>query len=253
MLRGGTVRASSSVDRVAEAGRGAWWVVVPLISAVAGLLFVASAVSADGTDLRSESTDLESLVDTRADDVAGLRADLRDVQDDIEQMSAGIGDAELHRVRREVAGVRDAAGMTPVSGSGLVVTLDDSPLETPPEGIDANQLVVHQQDIQAFVNALWAGGAQAVSLQDQRLISTTGVKCVGNTVVLEGVPYSPPYRIEAVGEPDQMYAALDSSPGVEGYRAFVEAVSLGLLVETSDDLELPAYEGRPALEYAEPL
>ena len=244
---------SSSVDRVAERGRGTWRVVVPLISAVAGLLFVASAVSADGTDLRSGSTDLEALVDTRADDVASLRGDVRDLQTDIEQMSAGIGDASLHRLRREVAEIRGAAGLTPVTGAGLVVTLDDSPLETPPEGIDANQLVVHQQDIQAFVNALWAGGAEGVTLQGQRLISTTGVKCVGNTVVLEGVPYSPPYRIEAVGDPDTMYAAMETAPGVEGYRDYVEAVALGLLIETSDSLELPAYDGRPALAFAEPL
>ena len=238
---------------MAQGGRGAWRVVVPLISAIAGLLFVASAVSADGTDLRSGSTDLPALVDTRADDVAGLRGDIQDVQADIERLSAGIGDPELHRVRRAVAGVRDVAGLTPVNGPGLIVTLDDSPLETPPEGIDANQLVVHQQDIQAFVNAMWAGGAVAVSLQGQRLISTTGVKCVGNTVVLEGVPYSPPYRIEAVGDPDALYSALDSAPGVEGYRTFVDAVSLGLLVETSDDLEMPAYDARPVLEYAQPL
>lgn len=227
--------------------------VVPLTSAIAGLLFVASAVSADGTDLRSSNTDLGSLVDTRADDVAGLRADLRAMQDDIEQMAAGIGDARLHRVRGQVAGVRDAAGLTAAAGPGLVVTLSDSRLDAPPEGIDANQLVVHQQDIQAFVNAMWAGGAVAVSLQGQRLISTTGIKCVGNTVVLEGVPYSPPYRIEAVGDPEALYAALERAPGVDVYRDYVEAVSLGLLIETSGDLELAAYGGRPALEYAEPL
>ena len=53
---------------------------------------------------------------------------------------------------------------------------------------------MHQQDIQAVVNALWAGGAEAMTIQGQRVISTTGIKCVGNTVVLHGVPYSPPYR-----------------------------------------------------------
>ncbi len=232
---------------------GAWRVVVPLISALGGLLFVASAVSAGGTDLRSGSTDLESVVNDRADEVAGLRADIRDLQSQIEQMSAGLGDAELRRVRRQVAGIEAAAGLTPVAGPGLIVTLDDSPLEDPPEGIDANQLVVHQQDIQAFVNALWSGGATAISLQDQRLVSTTGVKCVGNTVVLQGVPYSPPYRIEAVGDPDALYAALDSSPSVQNYRDYVEFVDLGLLVETADDLDVPAYEGRTALEYADPM
>src|ERR671923_1950991 len=102
--------------------------------------------------------------------------------------------------------------MLPVSGPGLVVTLDDAPeeaLEDP--SVNPNLLVVHQQDIQAFVNALWAAGADAVSLQGQRLISTTGIKCVGNTVVLEGVPYSPPYRIEAVGNVEALQASLAES------------------------------------------
>jgi uncharacterized protein YlxW (UPF0749 family) len=112
---------------------------------------------------------------------------------------------------------------------------------------------VHQQDIQAFVNALWAGGATAISLQDQRLISTSGVKCVGNTVVLQGVPYSPPYRIEAVGDPLRLSAALDASQGVEIYRDYVAEVSLGLQVEEAEDLDVPAFEGRSSLVYADPL
>ena len=81
------------------------------------------------------------------------------------------------------------------------MTLTDAPRSVDVPGLDPNVLVVHQQDIQAFVNALWAGGAEAISLQGQRLISTTGIKCVGNTVVLDGVPYSPPYVIEAIGDP----------------------------------------------------
>ena len=231
----------------------AWTLAVPVIAACGGLLFVASAISADGTDLRPTNTSMQSLVDSRADDVAALRADIRSLQDEVDQLAAGISDSGLRRVRRDIARLRAPAGLTPVSGPGLAVTLDDSPPGTDAHGLDPNLLVVHQQDIQAFVNALWQGGATAISLQGQRLISTSGVKCVGNTVVLQGVPYSPPYRIEAVGEPAQLSAALDASPGVQLYRDYVEDVSLGLLVEESDHLDIPAFDGRPALSYADPL
>ena len=79
------------------------------------------------------------------------------------------------------------------------------------------QLVVHQQDIQAVVNALWAGGAEAMTIQGQRVMATTGIKCVGNTVVLHGVPYSPPYRIAAVGDPADLLAALAASDYIDAY------------------------------------
>ncbi len=233
--------------------RGRWSLVVPIIAACGGLLFVASATSADGTDLRSTGTDLEALVQARADEVARLSADTRKLQDDIDELSAGIRNSKLSGLRLDIAVLRQAAGLTPVSGPGLVVTLDDSPPGTDAGVLDPNVLVVHQQDIQAFVNALWTGGATAISLQDQRLISTSGVKCVGNTVVLQGVPYSPPYRIEAVGDPIALSAALDASHGVQDYRDYVEAVSLGLLVEESEALDVPAFDGRPALVYADPL
>ena len=89
----------------------------------------------------------------------------------------------------------------------VTVTLDDAPSSVAANGIDPDLLVVHQQDIQAVVNALWSGGAEAMTIQDQRVISTTAVKCVGNTV-LHGIPYSPPYVITAIGDQARLRAAL---------------------------------------------
>jgi uncharacterized protein YlxW (UPF0749 family) len=225
-----------------------------VIAGLGGLLLVASAFSADGNDLRPATTNLQTLVEARSDEVSTLRADIRALQAEIDQMAAGIsGSSELRDVRRHIARLRAPAGLTPVSGPGMVVTLDDSPAGTDPEGADPDLLVVHQGDIQAFVNALWQGGATAVTLMGQRLISTSGVKCVGNTVVLQGVPYSPPYRIEAVGDPEQLEAALDASQAVTYYRQYVARYDLGLEVEESTALQLPAFSGRPALVYADRL
>ena len=96
-----------------------------------------------------------------------------------------------------------------MTGPTVSVTLDDAPSSVAANGVDADLLVVHQQDIQAVVNALWSGGAEAMTIQGQRVISTTGIKCVGNTVVLHGVPYAPPYVISAIGDQDRLEAALD--------------------------------------------
>jgi uncharacterized protein YlxW (UPF0749 family) len=101
------------------------------------------------------------------------------------------------------------------------------------------------------VNALWAGGAEAMTIQGQRVISTTGIKCVGNTVVLHGVPYSPPYRISAIGDPARLQGSLDASDYIDAYLSVVATHGLGYEVTPSGRLELPAYEGSSTLKYAE--
>jgi len=228
---------------------------VPAVAAIAGILFAASAFTADGTDLRSTTTDPATLVAERADEVADLNADKASLAQDVADLRAEVNDIGVEQALDETQRLEGPAGMDPVSGPGLVVSLDDAPQSRLDEhpGVDPNLLVVHQQDIQAFVNALWAAGAKAISLQGQRLISTTGIKCVGNTVVLEGVPYSPPYRIEAVGDINMMRASLAESQSVQIYEEYVNAYDLGLSVEDSTGLDIPAYNVTPQLEYAKPL
>ena len=93
-----------------------------------------------------------------------------------------------------------------------------------------NDLVIHQQDLQAVVNALWQGGAKGIQVMDQRLISTSAVRCVGNTLILQGRVYSPPYKITAVGDPERAQEGARRVPGDpelpavrEGLRARLES------------------------------
>ena len=135
------------------------------------------------------------------------------------------------------------------------MVLSDAPKEEIDRAVEkgevkADDLVVHQQDIQAVVNALWTGGAEAMTLQKQRVISTTGIKCVGNTVVLHGVPYAPPYEITAIGDVASLQLSLDASDYVAGYRTYVDAHNLGYEVSTDDDVTMPAYDGTSVLRYA---
>jgi len=105
--------------------------------------------------------------------------------------------------------------------------------------------------VQSVVNALWAGGAEAMMLQDQRVVSTSAVRCVGNTLILQGRVYSPPYVITAIGNRDAMRSALDTDPAVANLRDWSIAVGLGYDVGNVGSQTFPAYSGSIVPEHAE--
>ena len=239
--------------KVGSHARQRWPVAVLTVCILAGGLFAAAAVTSDGSDLRPAGGDVASLLQERAVRVERSRAEARELQQDIDDLATSTPGSSLDELLAGLSRLQAISGLTPSRGPGVRVILTDAPRSVDVPGLDPNVLVVHQQDIQAFVNALWAGGAEAVSLQGQRLISTTGIKCVGNTVVLDGVPYSPPYVIEAIGEPAQLNAALDGSPEVVTYRDYVDRYQLGLETETLADIAMKAYGGTVGLTYARAL
>jgi len=173
----------------------------------------------------------------------------------VDTLGKSVDDAGVSDVQAEVDALKGPAGFGPVRGPAITVVLSDAPKEeidraTEQGEVTADELVVHQQDIQAVVNALWTGGAEAMTLQKQRVVSTTGIKCVGNTVVLHGVPYAPPYEITAIGDLSALRSALDSSDYIAGYLTYVEAHHLGYRVSTRREVTLPAYDGSSDLRYA---
>jgi len=245
----GGARARPSM-RPGTRRRSSWRLVVPAIAAMAGMLFTMSALSADGGDLRPAATDLNELVSDRADRVETMRTAAGDLRDEIDALSDTVDTKTLARTRRQLDDLRPLAGFTEVTGPGLRVSLSDAPRNLDVPGLDPNLLVVHQQDIQAHVNALWTGGATAMTLQGQRLIATTGIKCVGNTVVLDGVPYAPPYVIEAVGDPATLKYGLATSSAVQTYQQYVSRYQLGLAVQVREQVVAPPYAGTVDLQHA---
>lgn len=249
------IDAPESCAAPARQRPGGWRLAVPLACACAGLLATTSMINARGTDLRGgRQSDLVGVVSEQRDDVTALQRETEALQDDVEALTEQVSGAKVDRLQQRLDRLATPAGMTALVGPGLVVTLDDAPLDQQfAEEVDPNLLIVHQQDIQAVVNALWAGGAEGMSLQGQRIISTTGIKCVGNTVVLQGVPYSPPYRIVALGDITTMYDALVASPQVQNYRDYEQPpYNLGWSLRAETRLRVPGHAGAVDLEYASP-
>jgi len=240
------------------AWRDPWSLLVPVVFLLAGLLFSTSAQAAQGTALRDDrNPQVSSLIADRQrqlDQQARQAGALRAAVDRLTTVAGG-SDADIAAQQAQADERRAAAGLSSVHGPGLTVRLNDAPRRPDgslPQGASPDDLVVHQQDVQAVVNALWAGGAEAMTIMGVRVISTSAVRCVGNTLLLGGRVYSPPFVVTAIGAPDRMRAALDQAPGV---RAFEEAaVDFGLdyTVRPEGDVTLPAYDGSTSLQYAEP-
>ena len=226
-----------------------WRVLVSLVALLAGLLFATSASTAQGTDLRAgRRLRLAELIDRQQREVARLDARARSLSVELESVTetAASRDARV-RVAQDVAdALRGPAGLLPVVGPGLTVTLDDAPRLA--EGQERagdpqpDDLVVHEQDILAVLNALWAGGAEAVSVMGDRVIATSSLRCVGNTLLLHGAVYSPPFRVSAIGDPQSLEAALRVAPGVKTFREYVDAYGLGFEVTRHERIDMPAYD-----------
>jgi uncharacterized protein YlxW (UPF0749 family) len=232
----------------------AWSALVPVVALAAGLMFATSATTARGTDLRSSGGDLPGLIREQTRRNAQAAEHLRSLRTEVDQLSArqAPGDLRVTQLTKKADSLMLAAGTEAVVGPTVTVSLDDAknvPSQLP-DGLSVDDYVVHQQDVQAVVNALWHGGAEAMMLMDQRVVSTSAVRCVGNTLILQGRVYSPPYVISAMGDPQALKAALASNPQVSIYRQWVDAVGLGYDVRTNQEKTFPAYAGSINLQHA---
>lgn len=236
--------------------RSPWSIGVPLIAAAAGLLFTTSATTANGTSLREDRRpQLTQLIDERRERVEESDKRLSDLRKDVEEKTTALAGTDLPIAEQRLRGnsSREGAGFTDLRGPGLTVELDDAPRlsESRPGNPRNDDLVVHQSDVQAVVNALWAGGAEAMSIMGVRVISTSAVRCVGNTLLLHGRVYSPPFRITAIGDPARLREALNASEGVRLFRDAVDHYGLGYKETVEGSVKVPAYEGSSTLTEVE--
>jgi uncharacterized protein YlxW (UPF0749 family) len=232
---------------------------VPLVCLFAGLLLaITHGVSKGGEIRRSDAPRLVDLVRDAQQSVNRLSAQ-RDAlvkQIDAAQGGAAGTDSAVAALLIKAAPLAAQAGVAPVRGPGLVVTLTDAQRDANgrfPRDASPDDLVVHQQDIQAVLNALWGAGAEAIQMQDQRLIATSAPRCVGNTLLLNGRTYSPPYTVTAVGDVSAMQAALAAAPLVTLYKQYVVRFGLGYTEEPRSAVDVVGYTEPIRTHYAKPV
>ena len=231
---------------------------VPVIALLAGLLFAISSQTARGSDLRSDREEITQVIYDRVLDLQLLEQERRALASEVEVLAAdaALTDGTVAAIEQQSADAAAYAGLTPLHGTGVRVTLTDAPLGPNgelPAGARPDDVIIHQSDVQAILNAMWSAGADGIMVQGHRIIATSAVRCVGNTLLLRGKTYSPPFVITAIGDQDAIEDALQNAPGVELFLDAVTAFGLGYDVENLQDVTLPAYDGPLGVTHAEVL
>jgi uncharacterized protein YlxW (UPF0749 family) len=199
-------------------------------------------------DIRAESDASDEL----AAELEDLRAEVTTTRDEL-LASSTTGQRALDALAR----AEEAAAAIPVSGPGLLVTLanaspdaDDDPVgggtEADPRGR------VRDGDLQQVVNALWAAGAEAISINGQRLGPTSAIRFAGEAVLVDFRPVTNPYEVRAIGSPDSLSGAFLASPEVRALALVSESFGLRFDFSRKDELSLPA-ASTPELRVAQPV
>ena len=146
--------------------------------------------------------------------------------------------AVSRQVLNELEQMRMKAGLIPVVGSGVTVTLEDSKSARSFNNVADG--IVHDQNIRDVVNELFAAGAEGIAINDQRLVGGSSVRCVGPTVIVNDTKLAPPFVIKAIGDKETLLSAL-KLPG--GVIDMLKQRTIEITINSSDKIELPAYVG----------
>ncbi|MET0474410.1 MAG: DUF881 domain-containing protein [Mycobacterium sp.] len=243
---------------MAGSGRSPWRMGVPIVCLCAGLLLATTHTVSGGAEIRrSDAPRLVDLVREAQASVDRLSAQRETLVDGVDNHHGGTptANAALEAITARADALAPDAGLVALRGPGLVVTLDDAKRDAEgrfPGDASADDLVVHQQDIEAVLNALWSAGAEGIQMQDQRIIATSAPLCVGNTLLLNGRTYSPPYVITAIGDVPAMQAALAASPMVALYERYVLRFGLGYSEVPTGSADVVAHPPTVRMRYAKP-
>lgn len=188
-------------------------------------------------DLTQQVLQVEKERDALARELAALR-----------EQSTQSASQQRSELRDQIQRLQMAAGLTEIRGPGVRVMLDDSDRPYSP-GENPNAYILHDEDLLKVVNELLAGGAEAISVNGQRLVARSEIRCVGPTVMINGVRTAPPVEILAVGDPQTLESSLTLRNGVVDY---LRLWGIQISIEKKAEIEVPAYQGSLDFRYAMP-
>lgn len=170
-------------------------------------------------------------------DLVQLRAKVGGLQ---RQAAAQAG--QMGSFGKEMDGLKASAGLTPIKGAGVEVEISDA-ASVPANG-DPNNYLVHDFDLQIIVNALWRGGAKAVSMNGQRFVSTTAIRCAGTTVMVNSDPLGSPYKVQAIGDQSLLIKNLNNDPDAKQLlQIYAKTYGMAVSIRQLSGVEIPAYQG----------
>ena len=241
----------------AQLGRiPSWQITLGAALLVLGFL-IAAQLGAEGPRVRYTTQERTPLLETatelqaQQDDLKMRILQLREEIQAVEGQGAGSADL-VRQLNADLEQARIAAGLIALTGTGMVLQLDDSQAPVPPGASQADYLV-GSRDVRTVVEELWLAGAEAIAVNSERLTPTTAIIDIGSSLLVNSAYLAPPYQVIALG-PTDLYERLSRSPGfIEFVRARAEAYGIRLSFAEPESLDMPAFAGTVTLRYSRSL
>lgn len=208
-------------------------IAIAVVSMIVGVMLVTqyrmTQTIAEGNINLQRSGELALKINSLQEERAGLKKQIATMKEE--------GSLEGTKEENRLLSLR--ASLVDVEGPGVVLTITDS--KTPVKnGENPNLYLIHDEDMLRIVNELRAAGAEAISINDQRLIGTSEIRCSGPTVTVNGKIFAPPFMIKAIGDTKTLHSALTMRGGV------VESLKywgIEVKIQDEDHVIVPAYDG----------
>ncbi len=167
-----------------------------------------------------------------------------DELDDLIQKATN-NDGNASRISKEISKINGILGFTTLKGEGIEITISDG--EANENTWNISEYIVHDEDLMQVVNALFNAGAEAISINGERIIGTTAITCVGNVIKVNDEKLGSPYVIKAIGKKAGLYGALTMDGG---YLYYLSSYGVKVETEQSDSIVIPKYNGIYDFKYA---
>ncbi len=226
------------------------YVTIVLISVVLGLMLAVQFKVTQGSP--SDSTrrieDVVAELLTVKEERDNLKAELDELSLNLEKMVSGKNESQ-DALLNELSKARNVSGLNAMQGPGLILILNDSTKPTQP-GDDPNLYLIHDEDLLKVINELRAAGAEAISINEQRILATTEIRCAGPTIQVNGNRIAPPFAVSAIGDPGLLESSLRMKGGV---LESLEFWGISTKIEKPKVVTVPGYAGTIKFKYAAPL
>jgi uncharacterized protein YlxW (UPF0749 family) len=198
------------------------------------------------------NTPLLDAAKTLQNEQSALKVTLAELRTELDQIqsSASTQSDAAKDLQSRIDGLKTVAGLNERLGDGVEIILDDA--RGAAAAKDVEKSICHNTDLTDIVNQAWRGGAEAIAINDERIVGSSSIYCVGSTIMVNGTLMSPPFKVLVIGPQNELLATYDDPTQLRDIKQRRDIYGLGFRVSRATGLHLPPYRGALNVRFATP-
>jgi uncharacterized protein YlxW (UPF0749 family) len=237
-----------------------WKLPMTFVMFMVGILLTSAIISLKSSEAppsKTRSETLISMIEAQEEKQQELTDTIMAKREELEQFKKSIagGEKELEALQYELDSLYTLSGISKVEGQGISITLDDNTKgyeiakSKNPEQVKADDYLIHDRHLLYIVYDLRAAGAEAISINGERVINSTDIRCAGTTIGVDNVAIGPPFVIKAIGDPDRMIRVMEND--TSQYN-ILKMAGYPVHLEKHRKISVESYKGGYQFSYAQP-